>query len=350
MSKKILTVVGARPQFVKAAVVSREIRDRAGLDEVLVHTGQHYDDNMSDVFFRELEIPKPHHFLALGGGSHGAMTGRMLEGIERLILDEAPDAVMVYGDTNSTVAGAMAAVKLHVPVVHVEAGLRSFDRRMPEEINRIVTDHVSALLLCPTDGAVEHLKAEGITSGVRMVGDVMYDATLFAIERSKAASTVLADMGLVEGEYALCTIHRANNTVDADGLQAILSYVVEQAGGRPVVFPVHPRTRQLMEGQNLDLSGFRLTDPLGYFDLHRLLASCALVLTDSGGLQKEAYFHRKSCVTLRDATEWVETVDAGWNRLWTTPDFVSPRREIADYGDGHAARAAVDAIDDLLKG
>lgn len=346
--KSIVTIVGARPQFIKAAAVSRAIRDANAFDEAIVHTGQHYDPNMSDVFFAELEIPAPVEHLGVGGGSHGEMTGRMLEGIERVLIARKPDAVMVYGDTNSTVAGALAAAKLHVPIVHVEAGLRSFNRRMPEEINRVLTDHLSALLLAPTQEGIRNLAAEGIAKGVVHVGDVMYDATLHAIKRTKAQSAILKTLGLENRPFALCTLHRAENTDDPARFESVLHYLETEAERRAVVFPIHPRTRKTLHARGRTPKNFILTEPLGYFDLHRLLGACDGVFTDSGGLQKEAYFHRKPCVTLREETEWVETIDAGWNRLWRGPDFITPRRDIADYGAGDAAEKCVREIAKLI--
>lgn len=317
----------------------------AALSETLVHTGQHYDTNMSDIFFDELEIPAPRHNLGVGSGPHGRQTGEMLEAIEGVLLSEKPDAVLVYGDTNSTLAGALAAAKLNIPVVHSEAGLRSFNRRMPEELNRVLTDHLSALLLCPTQAAVTNLAREGISNGVLTVGDVMYDATLFARDRSKNTP---APVALTGAPYALCTLHRAENTDDRARFAQIIAYINGAAKGLRVVFPAHPRTRPILTDMAAALENWLIVDPLGYFDLHRVLAGAELVLTDSGGLQKEAYFHRKPCVTLRDETEWVETVEAGWNRLWTHPEFKTPRREISDYGAGDAAERTVGAIERLL--
>lgn len=339
----ILTVVGARPQFIKAAAVSRAIRASGDFREIMVHTGQHFDEMMSDVFFRELEIGKPEVNLAINGGSHGAMTGQMLEGIERCLIERKPDWVLVYGDTNSTLAGALAAAKLHIPVVHVEAGLRSFNRRMPEEVNRVLTDHVSALLLSPTMTGVRNLENEGITRGVHHVGDVMYDAMLHAQMRSRETSTILSELGLAEGGYALATIHRAENTDDLARLQKVMDAINETAAGLPVILPVHPRTRQAVQRHGTKLGAIRTIDPVGYIDMVRLLDGATVVLTDSGGLQKEAYFARRPCVTLRDETEWTETLDHGWNRLWTTPDW-APRSDIADYGTGQAAEAVLDAV------
>lgn len=336
MPRKVVTVVGARPQFVKAAAVSRAFKDFPGLTEVMIHTGQHFDANMSDVFFQELGIPHPQHALDVHGGGHGQMTGRMLEGIEKVLLDEKPDWLLVYGDTNSTIAGALAAAKLHIPVAHVEAGLRSFNRRMPEEVNRVLTDHISAALFCPTALAVSNLRQEGITANVHHVGDVMYDATLDAIDRAKTTSTLLSTLGLAPDSYILATIHRAENTDTAENLAAVLDYLRQEAGSRKIILPLHPRTRGAAQRFGVSLDGLTIIDPVGYLDMAQLLGHCALVMTDSGGVQKEAYFHRKPCITLRDETEWVETVESGWNRLWKGP-AVSRRSEISEYGTGRSA-------------
>ncbi len=333
----ILTVVGARPQFVKAAAVSRALAADGRFREAIVHTGQHFDPGMSDVFFDELEIPKPAHALHIHGGGHGDMTGRMMIALEEVALAEKPDWMLIYGDTNSTLAGALVAAKLHIPVAHVEAGLRSFNRRMPEEINRIVSDHVSALLLCPTATAVANLRSEGIVNGVHAVGDVMFDATLFAIAKSRAASGILAELGLAPGGYDVATVHRAESTDDPARLAEIVAWLNERAKQRTLVLPLHPRTRQALARTGIALSGIRVIDPVGYLDMTRLLADCVEVYTDSGGVQKEAYFHRKPCTTLRDETEWVETVEAGWNRLWRQ-ERRQPFAEIADYGKGDAAQ------------
>ncbi|KQU54781.1 UDP-N-acetyl glucosamine 2-epimerase [Bosea sp. Leaf344] len=342
-SKTILTIVGARPQFIKAAAVSRALRAAPDLSEILIHTGQHFDEMMSEVFFDELDIPRPHQNLAIHGGSHGAMTGQMLEGIERVLLEHRPDWVLVYGDTNSTLAGALAAVKLQIPVVHVEAGLRSFNRRMPEEINRVLTDHVSTLLLSPTRAGVDNLRTEGIVDGVHQVGDVMYDAMLHAQKRSRETSAILRRLDIAEGGFVLSTVHRAENTDDPVRLQRVMAAITDAAGGLPVILPLHPRTRQAIARSGTETGGIRMIDPVGYLDMVRLLDACALVLTDSGGLQKEAYFARRPCITLRDETEWTETIAHGWNRLWTSSDWL-PRSDIEDYGTGHAAEAVIASI------
>lgn len=343
MTLRIATIVGARPQFVKAGALSRAIAAEPRLDEFLIHTGQHFDDAMSDVFFRELEIPTPRYNLGIGSQTHGAMTGRMLEGIEAILIDERPDLVIVYGDTNSTTAGALAAAKLNIPIAHVEAGLRSFNRRMPEELNRIVTDHLSTLQFCPTTTSVRNLAAEGITGNVFHSGDVMYDATRFAIARADRHSDIRTHLGLADRDYSVCTIHRAETTDDPDRLRAVVAYLAGIAREHALVIPIHPRTKAVLARETLDLSPAIVTSPLGYFDLHALLAGATGVYTDSGGLQKEAYFHGKPCVTLRDETEWSELIDHGWNRLWQGPDYL-PRQPISEYGTGQAAEAMVAEI------
>lgn len=339
---KIVTIVGARPQFIKAAPMSRALR--AAHREILVHTGQHYDDNMSAVFFRELGIPEPDVHLGAGGGSHAEQTAKMLTGIERVLLDERPDWLLIYGDTNSTLAGALAAAKVHVPIAHVEAGLRSFNRRMPEEVNRVMADHLSTLLLCPSEGAAKNLAAEGITRGVHVVGDVMADALLAAAARADASS-ILARHNLEPRGYLLATVHRAENTDDPARLADILGAFGDI--GRTILFPIHPRTRGAIARAGLALpDNVRACDPLGYLDLVRALRDADLVLTDSGGLQKEAYWLAVPCVTLREETEWVETVETGWNRVVGTDRTVireactaqQPSRHPNLYGgDGRAA-------------
>lgn len=314
--KKILTIIGARPQFIKAAPVSRALRETGRLKEVLVHTGQHYDSNMSGVFFREMGIPKPHYNLAAGSGSHGAQTALMLDKIEKVILKEKPDCVLVYGDTNSTLAGALAAVKLHVPVAHVEAGLRSFNKKMPEEINRIVADSCSELLFTPTETAKRNLLAEGVpASKIKPSGDVMQDAARFFGGRAEKSSSILKKLGLKPGKYILATIHRAENTDDAKRLSSIFAAFETAAKKIPVLLPLHPRTRGKLHKLGLTPRNIRLIDPVGYLDMIMLEKNAALIATDSGGVQKEAFFYKVPCVTLRDETEWVELVKLGWNRL-----------------------------------
>ena len=317
---KILTVVGARPQFIKAAMVSQALREKA-IDEVLVHTGQHYDDNMSQIFFEELELPEPDFHLGIGGGSHGQNTGRMIEALEAVMLRERPDWVLVYGDTDSTLAGALAAVKLHIPVAHVEAGLRSFNRRMPEEIHRVLTDHTADLLFSPTQKSVQNLYREGIPADrVCWVGDVMYDAALYYAEKAERKSCVLGRYSLEAKSYILFTIHRAENTDDPTRLDALLKALSEVNLQVPVVFPIHPRTLKRAEcfGFKSLLDELLVIEPVGYLDMIMLERNARLIATDSGGVQKEAYFYRVPCVVLRNETEWVELVEMGWNRLANT--------------------------------
>ena len=355
---KILTVVGARPQFIKASAISRALhyKFRGQAQEVLLHTGQHFDDNMSKVFFDELDIPEPKYNLAISGGGHGYMTGRMLEAIENVMLSERPDWLLIYGDTNSTLAGAIAAAKLHIPVAHVEAGLRSFNMRMPEEINRIVADRISQLLLCPTSACIENLKKEGLIQGVYLVGDVMYDVSLFYRNKALERSSALQKLGLTESNYVLTTCHRAENTDDPERLKHIVHALARIAKDMPVVLPLHPRTRKLIEKYNLYhyLSSVMLVEPLPYLDMVRLEQSAKVILTDSGGVQKEAFFYGVPCVTMRDETEWVETVHAGWNTL-TGADtdaiiqaFLASetqhRTTITPYGEGKAAEHCLNAI------
>ncbi|HOI12522.1 MAG TPA: UDP-N-acetylglucosamine 2-epimerase (non-hydrolyzing) [Methanoculleus sp.] len=311
---KIVSIVGARPQFIKCAPVSRELRKVH--EEILVHTGQHYDHGMSEIFFEELAIPKPDYNLGIGSGTHGRQTGAMLGAIEDILEREEPDVVLVYGDTNSTLAGALAAAKLHIPVAHVEAGLRSFDRRMPEEVNRVLTDHTSAILFCPTETAVANLAAEGVTGGVHLVGDVMVDAMNHNRAVAEERSRVLEEVGVSPGEYLVVTVHRPSNTDSRENMAAILGALGE--AGMPVVFPVHPRTRKYLGEYGLLAAmpeNVRVVEPLGYLDMLRLMAHAEKILTDSGGVQKEAYVLGVPCITLRENTEWVETVEAGWNVL-----------------------------------
>lgn len=356
---KLITVVGARPQFVKAAMVSRAILEhnqqaippKEPIEELLLHTGQHYDENMSRIFFEEMGIPAPAWQLHCGQGAHGEMTGRMLIEIERILSEHRPDYVLVYGDTNSTLAGALAASKLHIPVVHVEAGLRSFNRQMPEEINRVLTDHLATLLCCPTFAAIDHLKNEGIREGVCHVGDVMYDAALLFGSLADRSASVFDRLGVEKKNFRLCTVHRAENTDSEERLRQIADALLAMASPAcPVVLPLHPRTRLCLEKYGLAEAfkrkpGMCLTEPLSFLEMVALEKQAATILTDSGGVQKEAYFHRTPCITLREETEWVETVEAGWNQLagYRTQAILDclqrtpPRREIDEYGDGHAA-------------
>ena len=324
---KIVTIIGARPQFIKAATVSRAIAEynnsltnnQEPIIEVLVHTGQHYDENMSDVFFEELDIPQPDYHLGIGSASHGAQTGRMLEEIEKVLLKEKPDRVLVYGDTNSTLAGALAAAKIHIPVAHVEAGLRSFNWQMPEEINRVLTDHIADMLFAPTQTAVDNLKNEGISEDkIFLVGDVMYDAALYYGGRVEEKSNVLEQYHLQPQQYILTTIHRAENTDDPVRLRAIFEGLSQVAEEIPIVLPLHPRTRVALIREGLYemvIQSLVVIPPVGYLDMVMLEKNARLVVTDSGGVQKEAYFYEVPCVTLREETEWVELVKAGWNVL-----------------------------------
>lgn len=311
---KVLTVIGARPQFIKAAVVSKVFKSR-GISEVIVHTGQHYDNNMSEVFFEQLGIPEPVFNLGVGGGSHGQNTGRMLESIEKVLIAEQPDWLLVYGDTDSTLAGALAAVKLHIPVAHVEAGLRSFNRQMPEELNRILTDHAASMLFAPTITAVRHLANEGIKGeSVINVGDVMFDAALHYGEKAEKESAILQTLGLEKGHYCLATIHRAENTDSPQRLKTIIDGMAYSK--KQIVWPLHPRTKSRMDANSFGLPENVLAiEPVGYLDMVMLEKHAAKIVTDSGGVQKEAFFYQIPCITLRDETEWVELVDAGWNYI-----------------------------------
>ncbi len=354
---KILTIIGARPQFVKAAVVSRVFAASQDINEIIVHTGQHFDANMSDVFFEEMSIPQPHYNLNINGLGHGAMTGQMLEKIEGVLEKEQPDWVLVYGDTNSTIAGALAAKKLHIKVAHIEAGLRSFNMKMPEEINRILTDRISDILFCPTDKAVDNLQKEGysnINCQIVKNGDVMQDAAFFYADKAKKPECNLPE------RFILCTVHRAENTDDPAKLKDIFSALEEISKGCTVLLPLHPRTKAKLAESGYDLlqSHIYFIQPVGYLEMVYLLKNCALVMTDSGGLQKEAYFFGKYCVTMRGETEWTELVNAGFNRLvGSDRDFIiGTYRELIDtpplgfeerlYGNGDAGQKI---LNELLK-
>ena len=309
---RVVSVVGARPQFIKAAIVSRALR-AGGIDEILVHTGQHYSDSMSDLFFRDLALPLPDRNLGVGSGTHGEQTGRMLEAIAAVLVEARPDRVLVYGDTNSTIAAALAAAKLQLPVDHVEAGLRSFDRDMPEEVNRVLTDALSDLLFCPTKTAVENLATEGIRDGVHLVGDVMLD---LALEVRDSAAPAALPAGVRAGEYFVATVHRASNTDDAARLAEVMRALSRVSNDvAPVVLPAHPRLRGCLTSAGIASNGVRCIEPVGYFEMQGLIRNARGVITDSGGVQKEAAFHGVPCLTLRDTTEWVETVQGGLNRL-----------------------------------
>ncbi len=347
---KVMTIVGARPQFIKASPVSQVLRRRH--QEYLLHTGQHYDDEMSDLFFRQLRIPAPDVNLEVGSGPHGAQTGAMMQGIESIAVDQSPDWLLVYGDTNSTLAAALVGAKLHIPVAHVEAGLRSFDRRMPEEVNRVVADHVATLLLCPTDVSVRNLEKEGITEGVAKVGDVMFDAFRQNLQVARKSSGILGELGLEPGRYHLLTAHRAENVDQPEVLAAILRGVGDS--GCRVVFPAHPRTRAVLKSSGLEVPGnVALIDPVGYLEMLVLEENGEAIVTDSGGVQKEAYFAGRPCITLRETTEWTETVEAGWNVLVGTDSAAIARamREFRPagqrpdlFGDGKAAERLVEAL------
>lgn len=361
MPKSIITIVGARPQFVKAATVSRMIGSMGQFEEKIVHTGQHFDANMSDIFFSEMAIPKPHFQLAIHSLSHGAMTGRMLEQIEALLVSEKPDAVMVYGDTNSTLAGALAATKLHIPLVHVEAGLRSFNMNMPEEINRIVTDRISNLLFCPTQTAVDNLRNEGfnnLSCKIELAGDVMQDAAIFYAKMANQKPSLPEALGLKNIPYILATFHRQENTDVPENLSAIVQALNHLNKEIKVVAPLHPRTKKIMAERNLKAE-FIIIDPVGYFEMIQLLENTDLVLTDSGGLQKEAYFFNKFCITLREQTEWVELVQGGYNQLTganynailnATSEAMKKNfeKEHHYYGGGQAASLITESLNQFL--
>ncbi len=354
-NKTIVTVVGARPQFVKAAPVSRALA--TDFNEVVIHTGQHYDYDMSGVFFAEMEMRPPEFNLGIGGGSHGEQTGRMLIELEKTFAAIRPDCVLVYGDTNSTLAGALVAAKMQIPLAHVEAGLRSYNRAMPEEINRVLTDHVSNLLFCPTETAVENLAREGVVAGVQQVGDVMYDALLHNLKIARTRSQIIEHLALQRGGYVLATVHRAANTDKKERMESILTAL----GRLPVrtVFPVHPRAKKMMQEWGLPIGeNILLIDPVGSFDMLTLQENANCILTDSGGVQKEAYLLGVRCITLREETEWVETVTAGWNRLAGVDTqriaelfenwFPLGERQPL-YGDGHSAEKICNGLSNFLR-
>jgi UDP-GlcNAc3NAcA epimerase len=358
---KILTIIGARPQFIKAAMLNQAIRAREGVSEVLVHTGQHHDALMSDVFFQQLDIEPPQHSLGVSGGTHGDMTGRMMVMLDPVMVAEKPDFVLLYGDTNSTLAGALCASKLGVPVVHVEAGLRSFNRAMPEEINRVLTDHLSRFLFCPTEAAVKNLAAEGITEVVTNVGDIMYDAALYYGAKPGAGHSLDARLtGFMESaDYVLATVHRQENTDDPQRLKRIVSGLLDLADVKPVVLPLHPRTRGKLDESSLSRLSVHpriaLVQPLGYLEMLQLERRAQLILTDSGGVQKEAFFFKVPCATLRDQTEWTELVENDWNVLVdVNRDAIAEvalqryghkgRADFNPYGDGKTAERILDLL------
>lgn len=360
---KIITILGARPQFIKAGSVSREIAKqqklKANIQEIIVHTGQHYDLNMSEIFFEEMHIPKPKYYLGIGGGNHSSMTGQMIKKIGEVLEIEKPEIVLVYGDTNSTLAGAISASKLNITIAHIEAGLRSFNMQMPEEVNRILTDRVSNLLFCPTQKAIENLEKEGFKNWktgakVFLSGDVMQDGTNFYKNFSKKPSNLL-----LENEYILCTIHRAENTDDPRRLSGIISALNHIAETKQVVLPLHPRTKKILLSSEYDVANLTIIDPVGYLNMVWLIDNCSLIMTDSGGLQKEAYFFSKQCITLREETEWVELVNCGANILvgssknkildvYENNNFVNSKKFNLDlYGNGEASKNIVMELKNL---
>lgn len=356
---KICTVVGARPQFIKAAAVSRVIEQRSAINEVIIHTGQHYDANMSQQFFEELSIPQPKYHLNIGSGSHGQQTGQMLASVEHVLVEEKPDWVLVYGDTNSTLAGALAAAKLTIPVAHVEAGLRSFNRAMPEEINRIATDHLSQLLFAPTEVAYKQLKKEGMRAEqVLNVGDVMYDVTLFYNQYNAHRTTIVQHLQLEPKSYVLVTIHRAENTDQLNRLTNICNALIELSQHYKVILPLHPRTLGVLKNHGLLSTlqqSVQVIEPVGYLDMLALEQNAHCIVTDSGGVQKEAYFNKVQCITLRNETEWVETIEAGWNRLCSPDNHFSILKLIELgtepltpanllYGNGNASELIVNNL------
>ena len=352
---KLITIIGARPQFIKAAAVSREIAQHTNIEEIIVHTGQHFDANMSEIFFTQMQIPKPNYNLQINSLSHGAMTGRMIEKIEEVLMIEKPDWVLVYGDTNSTISGSLAAKKLHIKVAHVEAGLRSFNRNMPEEINRILTDKISDLLLCPTDTAVQNLQNEGIGNNslarIMKCGDVMQDAAIFYSDLAQKPEIEVPE------QFILATIHRAENTDDPKRLTSIFNALTEISNEIPIVLPLHPRTKMKIKNLKFKNENINIIKPIGYLEMIYLLKTCSLVMTDSGGLQKEAFFFKKPCVTLRDETEWVELVENGFNKVVGADEdkIISGYQEMSKiknnyninlYGNGEASKKI---ITELLK-
>ena len=355
---KVVTILGVRPQFIKAAAISRAIKEYYNdqIQEIIVHTGQHFDANMSESFFVQLNIPKPDYNLEISGGTHGEMTGHMLSSIEKVLLKEKPDWVIVYGDTNSTMAGSLAASKLHIPIAHIEAGLRSFNKKMPEEVNRVLTDHVSTLLFCPTDAAIANLDNEGIKEGVINVGDVMYDVSLYYQKNSDNNVRILNQLNVKKGEYGLVTCHRQENTDSPERLKNIMMALSEINEKMPVILPLHPRTKKIIKEQNLEtyLENVIVTEPLSFLDMMALEKNARVIITDSGGVQKEAYFCNVPCVTMRDETEWVETIEHGYNQLvGADKDKIvkasfsaklPTEKKQSPYGDGESSKKILNEI------
>jgi UDP-GlcNAc3NAcA epimerase len=342
MSLRLAIVVGARPQFIKYGPVYQALKAK-DVEQLLIHTGQHYDKSMSDMFFEQLELPRPDYNLGICNSSHSNMSARMMIKLEEIFFSEKIDGVLVFGDTNSTLAASLVVSKIDgLDLIHVEAGLRSYNRKMPEEINRVITDHVSNLLFCPTRVSVANLKNEGVKEGVHLVGDVMYDATLSNGPKAPALESIFKQMDFKEENYVLATVHRAENTDDPRRLAGILGYIGEHAEA-PVLMPLHPRTQKRIQEFGIELGDVHAVGPVGYLEMITLIKNAKGIYTDSGGMQKEAYFLRTPCVTLRDETEWIETVNCGWNRLWFVPDFQN-RTEITEYGTGNAAEIITDII------
>jgi UDP-GlcNAc3NAcA epimerase len=354
---KIVTIIGARPQFIKASALSRAVSSRPDIEEVIVHTGQHFDPNMSDIFFDEMEIPSPKYHLEIHSLGHGAMTGRMLEGIENILKVENPDYVLVYGDTNSTLAGALAAKKLHIKLVHVEAGLRSFNMAMPEEINRILTDRISDILFCPTQNAINNLVQEGFEhfgTQIYNCGDIMYDAALFYKEKANQKSNILSNLKIIPENFVLATIHRQENTDDLERLRNIVEALNYIHQTHKVIVPLHPRTKKILDSSQIKVD-FMVIEPIGYMDMIALTSNAYMVLTDSGGLQKEAFFFGKYCITLRDQTEWIELVESGFNTLagadkskiiacFENADSANLNFNVNLYGEGQTASFILDHL------
>ena len=363
---KLVTIVGARPQFIKLAPVSFEISTRKNIEEIILHTGQHFDKNMSEIFFSQMSIPKPKYNLNIGGGTHAQNTGRMLEKIEKILLTEKPDAVLVYGDTDTTLSGALTAAKLYLPVIHIESGLRSFNRKMPEEINRLITDHISTICFAPSNSAVDNLLKEGINAkNIIRTDDVMVDAAKIFCDISDKNSNILKENNLEKYNFLLATIHRKENTEDKETLESILTALsIFSSREKKIVIPLHPRTKKYIEYYSLQnlLEGLICIEPVGYLDMIQLEKYASLVITDSGGVQKEAFFHNTFCLTLRNETEWVELVQNGWNKLVDPTDVLNILKEISEglkmstnfletdiYGQGNAARQIADSIEDYFK-